>query len=113
MQLALRSSAIASVAAVGAGLVVVTPVAPKQSSTSSASHRTYNSSSVADVAASSLGGALDAAIQQVETYVLDGGIAIGFPTKIGVAVGSSPPGLGSIGATALGADVSDARERRP
>jgi hypothetical protein len=103
MQLALRSSAIASVAAVGAGLVVVTPVAPALPDIQVRSSD-IQLASVADMAASSLGGALDAGIQQVETYVLDGGIAIGY-AEFGL-LSELSTGLDDIGATALGADVS-------
>lgn len=102
MQLALRPSVIASVAAVSAGLVVITPTATSLPGIQVRSSD-VQLTSAAELAASGLGGLIDSGLQQLETYILDGGIAIGY-AEFGL-LSELATGLDDIGATALGADV--------
>jgi hypothetical protein len=117
MQLALRSYAITGVAVVGAGLVAITPVAPSVPDIPVQSPGVQLASaadlgdlaglfSVADAADSTpttLGGLIDAGLQQVETVVLQDGIALGY-IDYGL-LSQLATGLDDLGATALGADV--------
>jgi hypothetical protein len=102
MQLALRSSAIASAAVVGASIVAMTPVAPSLPDIQVRS-TDVQLASLVDTAASTLGGLIDAGLQQVQTYVDDAVVGIGY-AAYGLLTELST-GLDDLGATSLGSAV--------
>jgi hypothetical protein len=102
MQLALRPSVIASVAAMSAGLVVITPT-PTPLPDIQIRSSDVQLASAADVTATTLGGLIDAGLVQVQSYLDEGVVGLGY-LAYGLLTELST-GLDGIGATALGADV--------
>jgi hypothetical protein len=107
MQLALRPYAISGVAvlsaaAVGAGLIAVTSMAPSPPDIPVRSSD-MQLASVADIATSGLGGSIDAGLNQLESYVDEGIISLGY-AEYGL-LSELSTGLDNAGATALGADL--------